>query len=91
MVKILPITKARNELPQIVSQAKRGLNKYIVTVNGLPEAVIMSHDEYESLVETLDILSQPQALKNIKQSEREIKLGKYVSLEDLRKELKISS
>ncbi len=89
MLKILPITKAREDLPKIVGRAKRLLRKYVITVNGVPEAVLMSHDEYESLMETLDILSEPGALDDIKKAQKELKKGKYVTLEELKLELGI--
>ena len=49
----------------------------------------MSDDEHESLMETLDILSQPGALKEIRKAEKELKEGKYVTLEELKAELGI--
>ena len=90
MTKILPITKAREELTSIVDRAKRLLNTYIITVNGAPEAVVMSHDKYESLMETLDILSEPGALDDIKKAEGELKRGKYITLDELQEELGIN-
>jgi len=51
----------------------------------------MSHEEHESLMETLDILSEPGALDEIKKSERELKQGKYVTLEELKDELGITA
>jgi len=91
MTKVLPITKVREDLPNIISRTKRLLTKYVVTVNGIPEAVIMSHEEYESLIETLDILSEPGILQDLKKSEKELKSGKYVSLEELKSELGITA
>ncbi len=89
MTKILPITKAREDLTNIVNRAKRRLDDYIITVNGSPAAVIISRDEYESLKETLDILSEPGVLRDIKKAEKELKQGKYVTLEELKIELGI--
>ena len=87
-MKILPITKIREDLPNIVDRANRLLAKYTVTVNGEPKAVVMSYDEYESLQETLDILSDPNALKDIKKAEKEFDEGKYQTWEEVKKELK---
>lgn len=87
-MKILPITKIREDLPNIVDRANRLLSKYTVTVNGEPKAVVMSYDEYESLQETLDILSDPKALGEIKKAEKEIEKGNYVTWDELKKELK---
>ena len=90
MNKILPITKAREELPTLVANAKNLLSRYTITVNGVPEAVIISSNEYESLIETLDILSEPRALVEIKKTESELKHGRYVTLDELKAELGIA-
>jgi prevent-host-death family protein len=88
MTKTISITKAREEFPKIVNRASRLLEKYIITVNGKSKAIVMSTDEYESLEETLAILSEPGALEDIKQAEKEFEEGKSISLEQLKKDLK---
>ena len=87
MIKTLPISKAREELPTLVDKAKKNLDEFIITVNGTPAAVLMSHDEYESLKETLDIMSDPGLMKAIKEGEEDIKNGNVITLEELEKEL----
>ncbi len=88
-MKILTISEAREKLTSLVANSSRLLEKYLITVNGKPGAVLMSHDEHESLMETLDILSQPGALKEIREAEKELKEGKYITLEELKVELGI--
>lgn len=87
MTHTLPITKAREELTDLVENAKNKLEEYIITVNGSPAAVIISAAEYESWKETNDILSDPELLKAIRQGEKEIEEGKGIPWEDVKKEL----
>lgn len=89
MTHTLPITKARADLTKIVKNAKKKLDEYIITVNGSPAAVIMSAAEYESWKETNEIMSDPKLMKAIKQGEKDIENGKYVTFEELKKELKL--
>ena len=89
MVHTLPITKVREDLPNLVDRAKNRLDEYIITVNGSPAAILMSFDEYESWKETNEILADPELMKAIKQGEKDIKKGKYITLEQLEKELNI--
>lgn len=89
MAKTLSVTKARQELTSLVDGAKKLLQEYVITVNGSPAAVLMSHEEFESWKETVEILSDPGLLKAIKKGEKELKEGKYVSYEDLRKQLDV--
>lgn len=85
----LPITKARENLTKIIDRANRLLEEYVVTVNGEPAAVIMSHSEFESWKETMDILIDPELMKAIKEGEEDIKKGNFVTFDTLKKELKL--
>ena len=89
MTTTLPITKAREKLTDLVDKAGRLLHEFIITVNGKPTAIIMSHTEYESLKETADVLSDKTLIKQLIKSEKEIKKGDYVTLDDLKKEFKL--
>lgn len=87
MTHTLPITKARENLTKIVDNAKKKLDEYIITVNGSPAAVIISAEEYESWKETNEIMSDPALMKSIKQGEKEIKEGKGIPWEKVKKDL----
>ncbi|MBI2086165.1 type II toxin-antitoxin system Phd/YefM family antitoxin [Candidatus Daviesbacteria bacterium] len=90
MIKTLPITKARENLTTLVDKANKLLDEYIITVNGSPAAVLMSAAEYESWKETMEIMSDPELMKAIKQGEEDIKKGKFVTFEQLKKDLKLN-
>ena len=90
MTKTLPITEARANLTNLVDRAKKRLDEYIIIVNGRPAAIITSVDEYEGWKETNEILSDKKLTKDIKQSEREVKMGKVYDWEDVKKELGIN-
>jgi len=89
MIKTLPITKAREELTSLVANVRKRLDEYVITVNGYPAAILMSVAEYESLKETLEILSDKKLVKSILQGEREMRQGKGEDWEKVKKELKI--
>lgn len=90
MTKILPITKAREELAMLVDRASRLLDEYIITVKGYPAAVIMSAAEYESWKETNDILADKELVKAIKRSEKNYEKGKWLDWEVVKKRLDIN-
>ena len=89
MTQTLPITKAREDLTTLVNNAKNKLSRYVITVNGSPAAVIISNDEYESLVETNEILADKELMEDIREGEKELKEGKFFDWEDVKKELDI--
>lgn len=89
MTQTLPISKAREELADLVDKAKNRLDEYIITVNGSPAAVIISAAEYESWKETEEILADKELMKAIKQGEKEIEEGKVQDWDEVKKELKL--
>lgn len=53
---------------------------FVVTVQGRPKAVILPYDEYESLVETLNILSDPDTMAVLEESAADIREGRLADL-----------
>ncbi len=89
MIKTLPITEARNKLPTLVNDANKKLDEYVITVNGKRAAVLMSAEEFESWKETLEIMSDPKLMKDLKEAEEDVKAGRVYDFEDVKKELGI--
>ena len=87
MVKTLTLTQARQNLPTLVEKAEKQLKQYVITVRGIPSAVLMSLREYESWKETNEILADKGLMRAIRQGEKEIKEGKLYDWEDVKKEL----
>ncbi len=90
MTRIIPITKAREDLANIVDRADRLLEEYIITVNGSPSAVLISAREFDSWKETEDILADRKLMKAIKEGEEDIKKGRIYDWEDVKKELSLN-
>lgn len=82
MNKTISLKEARNRFSRIVEKVDRLSERYIVTKNGEPKAVVMSADEYESWTETLELLSNPKAVKALEQGIKEAKAGKFRSFKD---------
>jgi prevent-host-death family protein len=83
----LPITKA------MLERAKKKKGGVIITVDGSPEAVLMSMEEYreyESLKETEEILADKKLMKSIKQGEADIAAGREYDWEEVKKEWALS-
>ena len=87
MVHTVALKELRPDLPGVINGIDSKLDRYIVTKRGKPVVVMMSVDDYEGIMETLDILSDKEAVKRIKKAEREIKNGKTITLEKLRRDI----
>ena len=82
MNKTISLKEARSRFSKIVDKVGRLSDRYVVTKNGSPKAVVMSADEFESWTETLELLTNPKAVKALEQGLKEAKAGKFRSFKD---------
>ena len=85
--KTIPITEGRKKLFKIVEEIQKPDTYYIFTVDGKPQVVLMSKDEFDSIMETMDILSDPEIIKDLRKADEDFKKGKYTSWEEVREKL----
>lgn len=83
MTKTMSLKQARSRFSSLIDKADRLSERFIVTKNGTPKAVVMGADEYESWVETLELLSNPKAVKALERGLKEAKVGKVRSFKDV--------
>ncbi len=83
----LPISEARKKIFEIAEEVQKPGRHYTLTENGRPKAVILSMEEYDSLMEDLEIMSDPQALARIKKAEEELERGEYSTWDEVKQEL----
>lgn len=55
----VPISKVRSDLFQLLDTVQSGGRAVTLTRRGEPVAVLLSHAEYERLIETLEVLCDP--------------------------------
>lgn len=66
------LTEVRDRLSEIIDEVAGTNEQWVITKHGRPTAVIIAYDEYESLVETLNILSDREATDAIAEAEAEL-------------------
>lgn len=69
---------------QVIDEVTGTHERVVVTRNGSPVAVIMAVDDYESLMETLEVLSDRSAVAEIREAERQMVEGEAFSEEQVR-------
>jgi prevent-host-death family protein len=82
----LSITEARKAFMKISDKTK-GNQVIAVTRRNKEVMAVMSWDLYEGLLETMEILGDPELMGDIKQGMEEIKSGKTYSVEESRRRL----
>ena len=75
-------TDARKNLFELLKKTLKGHRAYRITSKE-GDAILLSGEEYESLLETLELLSLPGMLKSIRQARKDIKQGKTFSMKEV--------
>jgi prevent-host-death family protein len=82
MTETIPFTEAKAHLSDLVDRTSREHERFVLTRNGRPAAVLLSPEDLESLEETVDILQDRALLDSIRKSRREAADGKRLRLKD---------
>ena len=82
MTKTIPISEVKAHLPDLVTGVEEREEEVIVTRKGRPAAVLVNFLDYERMRETLEILSDPDLMRQIERSRKYFaRGGKGLSLE----------
>lgn len=87
MTHTIPLKALRPGLPKVANAVASRFDRYIVTKRGQPVMVLVNPEDFEGLLETIEILSDRSALKRIRKARKEAKERKVVSLEALQRRL----
>jgi antitoxin YefM len=77
----ISITEARNKFMKLPDQAQKN-QVLAITRRNKEVMAIMSWELYEGLLETLEIMSDPKLMNNLKKGLDDIKAGRTYSLSD---------
>jgi antitoxin YefM len=83
----IPLADAKARLSAVLDEVRDTHERVVITRNGRPEAVIIAVSDLEALEETLDLLSTPGAVDQIRQAEAEIAAGHAIDADELRRQM----
>lgn len=89
MAKILSFTHARNHLTELLDEVEGHHEHVVITRNGRPAAVVLSQDEYDTLIETLEVLADEELLEDLAASERDLTASHTTPWAEVKKELSL--
>ena len=84
MTETLPLSQVKSKLSEVVDRVEHTHERIVVTRNGRPAAVIISSEELDSLEDTLELLSDPQAIRELDEARRALAAGDFVGGDELR-------
>jgi prevent-host-death family protein len=71
-----PVTETREKFSEIIENVVSTGQEYTVTKHGKPIAVLIGYEEYEALIETLNILSDDESMSALAEAESDIAEGR---------------
>lgn len=83
-MQILPLSDARSSLSTLVAQVEATHERVTITRNGRPAAVLINPEDLEALEETLDVLSDPDAMRRLREGEAAVAAGAVIDEASLR-------
>lgn len=81
--KVIPITDGRKELLRLAKEAKENLDRFVFTRNGKPEVVLLSVEDYEDLLETLELYEIPGLVETLSQRREDVSAGQSLPESDV--------
>jgi antitoxin YefM len=79
----MPLAEVKAHLSELIGRVSSQQERLIVTVHGRPSAVLLAVEDLESLEETIAVLSDTDALRDLLEAEAEIGRGEGESEEQL--------
>ena len=87
MAKSVPFTEARAGLSRLMDEVEQIHEHVVITRKGRPAAVLLAAAEYDSLQETLEVLSSDDTMEALRESATDVAAGRVQTLEEVRREL----
>jgi antitoxin YefM len=84
MTETLPLAQVKSKFSEMVDRVEHTHDRIVVTRNGRPAAVMISPDELASLEDTLELLSDPDAVRELTEARRAHADGDYITGDELR-------
>lgn len=83
----VPVAEARQNFSALVEQAVATHQRVLVTRNGVPAIWMIADDDFESIMETLEVLADAAAMRDVAQSRADSEEGRYVTAAEMEKML----
>ena len=84
MSETLPLAEIKARLSEIVDLVEEQHERITLTRNGRPAAVLISPEDLDALEDTLDLLSDSKAVREIERARADIAKGKRIGPEQLK-------
>jgi len=79
--RFVSVTEAKNKLLDLIRSLKSRQEIVAITRDGVPSAVLLSMDQFEGFMETIEILSDQKTMRALRRAMKQAKAEKWMSHE----------
>lgn len=80
------LSEAKDKLSKLVKETAETTEPLMISVHGRKEVVVISMEEYNGLMETIEILRDHDLVRKIQAGLQEAKRGQLVDFDSIRKD-----
>lgn len=85
---LVPLDEVGPRITELVDATDRDGQRFAITRNGERVAVLIAAAEYDSRVETLDLLSDPETMHRYSEGPQALQEGELLTLDEVRRTLR---
>ena len=78
------VAQVKSKFSEMIDRVEHTHDRIVVTRNGRPAAVMISPDDLASLEDTLELLSDPDAMRELDEAKSAAVTGGYITGDELR-------
>jgi prevent-host-death family protein len=82
-MRIIPLSEAKARLSEVADEVDRTHERVHITRNGREYVVLIAAEDLESLEATIELLSDPAAIRRIREAEAAVGRGETTSAEEM--------
>jgi len=80
---LLSVSELRSQVLKLIQQLERVPERYIITREGKPAAVLLGYEEFRNLMATLEIVLDREMVQGIEEGLRDKKAGRVKTFEEV--------
>ena len=84
----VPISKARAKIANLAKLAQTQMRRYVLTHQGVPQAVLLGSEDYRSLKAAAELAHRPEVIENILSGQSQVREGKTIALTEVKRRAK---
>lgn len=77
------VSEAKNKLLDLIRRMKHKQEIVAITRDGVPSAVLLSMEQFEGLMETIEVLSDQKSMRAIRRSLKQANKGEWVRQDEV--------